>query len=139
MFRSTMIQLCAWLLVSAFAAASYAEDKKLEPVETWKGSVNDKELRGKPPVVIASPQAFEALWKAWKLGEVPKVDFEKNLVVLQTTDGSRLNLILNLTEAGDLKVLGLATRDFGPGFRYVIAAVAREGVKTVNGEALPEK
>ena len=59
--------------------------------------------------------------------------------MIQTTVGSRLNLILQLTEAGDLKVLGLATRDLRPGFRYAMATVPREGVKTVNGQALEEK
>jgi hypothetical protein len=32
-----------------------------------------------------------------------------------------------------------ATADFGPGFRYVIATVSREGVKKVNGKDLPKE
>ena len=41
-----------------------------------------------------------------------------------------------LDEKGDLKVLGAATMDLRPGFRYVIAVVRREGVRTVNGRKL---
>jgi hypothetical protein len=33
----------------------------------------------------------------------------------------------------------MATRDLRPGFRYVIATVSREGVKTVNGKQLPKE
>ena len=35
-------------------------------------------------------------------------------------------------------MLGAATSDLAPGFRYVIATVSREGVKTVNGKELKE-
>ena len=65
------------------------------------------------------------------------MDFGKQFVVVQTTVGSLLNLALRLDDHGDLKVSWMVTDDYGTGFRYVMAAVAREGVKTVNGEALP--
>jgi hypothetical protein len=44
-----------------------------------------------------------------------------------------------LEDNGNLMVLGLATRDFHPGFRYVLAVLSRTGVKTVNGKELPNK
>ena len=91
-------------------------------------------------MVITNTEAWQALWKGWKLeGESPKVDFEKELVVVQTTVGGLLNLIVKLDDGGDLKVLGLATRDLRPGFRYVLATVPRAGVKTVNGLELPKE
>ena len=34
---------------------------------------------------------------------------------------------------------GIATSDFGPGFRYVMGTVPREGVKTVNKKDLPKE
>jgi hypothetical protein len=67
---------------------------------------------------------------------VPEVDFAKDLVVTSTTVGSRLNVTPMLDDNGNLELLGMATMDFGPGFRYVIFVVGREGVKSVNGKKL---
>lgn len=129
--------LLALLLLGITWSSAVAEDKTLEPLMTFSGSVEDAELLGKFSTAISTPQEFEELWKAWKLaGETPKVDFEKALVVVQTTSGSRLRVTVRLTDEGDLKVLGLATRDLRPGFRYVIVSVARDGVKTVEGKPL---
>jgi len=64
------------------------------------------------------------------------VDFSKQLVVLISTRGSRLRFGATLDGNGNLQVWGMATRDLRPGFRYVIAVVSREGVKTVNGKEL---
>jgi hypothetical protein len=44
-----------------------------------------------------------------------------------------------LDDQGNLQVLGNATTDSAPGFRYVIATVPREGVKTVDGKELPKE
>jgi hypothetical protein len=82
---------------------------------------------------------LEKLWKKWGLeGKVPEVDFQKEIVIVGTTVGSRLSLSAQLDEKGNLQVLGVATRDFGPGFRYVLATVKREGVKSVNGKELKQ-
>ena len=67
------------------------------------------------------------------------MDFGKEILVVATTVGSRLNLDTKLDEKGDLKVLALATRDLRPGFRYAIKSVGKEGVKTVNGKELPKE
>ena len=47
-----------------------------------------------------------------------------------------MRLTATLDENGNLEVLGLATRDLQPGFRYVIAILSRKGVKTINGKEL---
>ena len=137
-----MLRAKSWLLALAgmgiVASFARAEIKEIKPVQAWKGSVKNRELLGQPPTVIGSAAVWKAQWKAWYLeGDVPEVDFGKKFVVIKTTVGSVLNLILRLDNKGDLKVLGMATRDLRPGFRYAMAAVAREGVKTVNGAALP--
>jgi hypothetical protein len=51
-------------------------------------------------------------------------------------NGSRLSLAASLEDKGNLQVLGRATLDFRPGFRYVIASVSRKGVKTMNGKTV---
>lgn len=63
----------------------------------------------------------------------------KEIVVIGTTVGSHLNLSAKLDEKGNLDVLGFGTADFGEGFRYLIATVSREGVKTVNKKAVPQE
>lgn len=136
-----MFSARAWLcvVVSLVIAAgfAYAESKKITADQTWTGSVANRELQGQPPTVITSAATWKAQWKTWQIGDAPEVDFGKHFVVVQTTVGSRLWLQLTLDDQGDLKVSAPATRDKRPGFRYVMATVAREGVKTVNGAALP--
>ena len=61
------------------------------------------------------------------------------MIVITTTSGSKLRLSASLDDKGNLEVLGMATRDLRPRFRYVIATVSRKGVKTVNGKELPKE
>ncbi len=68
------------------------------------------------PVAIRNPQSLENLWKVWKVPG-PGVDFSRELVVVQTTRGSRLRLTAARGDHGDPEVLGLASRDLRPGFR----------------------
>jgi hypothetical protein len=134
------------LFVGVFAlvlvgGAVSAADTELKFTQMWTGSVDDEALQKKQPAtgVITTAKAFEELWKAWKVGDkMPKIDFDKEIVVVATTNGSKLNLGVKLDDKGDLKVLAIATRDLRPGFRYQIGTVAKEGVKTVGGKELPK-
>lgn len=115
-------------------------EKELTPTKQWKGSMNEAETKKGFDPCVTDAETFAKLWKAWKVeGDLPKLDFTKNLVVTVTTVGSVLNLRLSLDDMGDLKVSGMATRDLRPGFRYVLAVVPKEGVKTVNGKVLEAK
>jgi len=117
-----------------------AERQPVTPVKEWSGSIDDPTIVSAAPEVIFSAKEFEALWLAWKLpSPVPEVEFSLNLVAVQTTEGSRLRLSAMLEGNGNLMVLGLATRDLHPGFRYVLAVLSRTGVKTVNGKELQNK
>ena len=117
-----------------------AEKEPVTPCREWSGSIDDPTIVSAAPEIIVSAKEFEALWLAWKLpGPVPEVDFSSNLVAVQTTQGSRLQLSAVLEDNGNLKVLGLATRDLHPGFRYVLAVLSRKGVKTVNGKELADR
>ena len=121
------------------APAALADKKPVKPTKEWSGSVEDENLAKDAPAVVTSAKALEKLWKDWKLTDkMPEVDFSKEIVVLTTTKGSKLTLGATLDDSkGDLQVVGLATKDLRPGFRYVIATVPREGIKTVNNKALP--
>ena len=132
--------LVALAIVALLASDARAEKKAVKLEKEWTGSVEDEALAKDAPAVIGDAKALERLWKAWKIeGKVPNVDFQKQLVILTTTSGSKLRLSATLDDKGNLAVLGLGTRDLRPGVRYVIATVSREGIKTVNGKKLPNE
>ena len=127
------------LAPQARAEEKAAEKKPVKLVKEWKGSVADADLAKDAPEYVADAMSLEKLWKKWGVeGKAPEVDFKKEIVIVSTTVGSRLSLSAKLDDKGNLEVLGLATRDLAPGFRYVIATVSREGVKTVNGKEWKE-
>jgi hypothetical protein len=137
--------LCKWVSLAAVmllaAGVAVAAPKPLKATNTWMGSIDDENLANAMPEngVITNAKDFEKLVKAWKVAEkVPEVNFDKEIVLVATTAGSKLTLNASLDEKGDLKALGLATSDFLPGFRYVIISVPKQGVKTVNGKELPK-
>jgi hypothetical protein len=117
--------------------AETSKGKPVKPVNQWSGSVDDLSLMKMSPEFILSTQEFEKLWQAWKVaGPVPQVDFAKHLVLVDTTRGSILRFGATLDKKGNLQIVSMATKDLRPGFRYVIAVVSREEVKTVNGKKL---
>ena len=145
MYRSGVMAILMGLAVvvllapQARAEKKAGEKKAVKLVKEWKGSVEDADLAKDAPEYIADAKSLEKLWKKWKIeGKVPEVDFKKEIVIVSTTVGSRLNLSARLDDKGNLQVLGVATRDLVPGFRYVLATVSREDVKTVNGKELKE-
>jgi hypothetical protein len=139
MFRLFIGALLASFAFAVMAPAAPDQKTKVEITEKWSGSVEDENV--KKPEVIVSTKGLEAVWKDWKIkGDVPKVDFTKNIVVAVYSSGSKLNLSgANLDDKGNLEVLGLGTRDFRPGFRYVLGVVSKKGIKTVNKKELPKE
>ena len=135
MFRSLLV-------ITMFAAVTAADDKKDTPKLTvdLSGSIDDAELMKKAPPqnVVVSEKGWEALAKAWNLKDPPKVDFTKEVLVVETTQGGKLTMN-PVTQAGDLKVVAISTRDLRPGFRYAIKSFSKDGVKTVNGKELPKE
>ena len=139
MFRWLVGAVLAGCAVSALAPQAAAQKKKVAITKKWSGSVeNEKAIK---PECITSAKGLEAVWKDWKIeGDLPKVDFTKDIVVAVYSAGSKLNLAgANLDDSGDLTVLGFGTSDIRPGFRYVLGVVGREGVKTVNKKDLPKE
>ncbi|PWT87712.1 MAG: hypothetical protein C5B56_09960 [Proteobacteria bacterium] len=139
MFRLFVMVFVSCLVLAAGPSMVLAQKKKIEVTKTWSGSVDDE--KAKKPDAITSAKGLEAVWKEWKIaGDVPKVDFTKDMVVAVYSVGSKLNLGgANLDDKGNLDVLGFGTRDIRPGFRYVLGVVSREGIKTVNKKALPDQ
>src|SRR5947207_1423073 len=101
--------VCAVLAGFVFAAAApqaEAQKKKVDITKKWCGAVEDE--KAIKPECITTAKGLEAVWKAWNVkGDVPKVDFTKNLVVAVYSVGSSLNIAgANLDEKGNLNVLG---------------------------------
>jgi hypothetical protein len=140
-----MLRLFVCVLLAGFVFAvitpsrAEAQKKKVAITKTWSGSVDDE--KAKKPDAITSAKGLEAVWKEWKAqGDVPKVDFTKDIVVAVYSVGSKLNMAgANPNDQGNLDVIGIGTRDVRPGFRYVLGVVSKEGIKTVNKKALPDQ
>jgi hypothetical protein len=131
--------VAAVVLFGMLSPTAQAADKPVKASKEWTGSVADAKHKDDAPTCITSAKELEKLWKSWKVTDkVPEVDFTKEIVVIATTSGSRINLSYKLSDKGNLQVLGVASSDFGEGFRYVIASVSNEGVKTVDGKELPK-
>lgn len=136
--KTALLSLLVFLLAAVSTASARAEKTPVKPTSEIEGSADNVELLKEAPKFIASTADLEKLWKAWGWADKPpKVDFTKELVVLTTTRGSRLKLLVTLDETGNLEVGGIATRDLRPGFRYILGIVSREGVKTIGGKELP--
>lgn len=139
MFRALLL-LTTLFTVSLLATAQEKKDEKKATVDLF-ASLEDRELQKQAPEngVVVSQKGWEKLAKAWNIADPPKVDFDKEILVVATTVGSRLNLSTRLDDKGDLQILALATRDIRPGFRYAIKSVSKEGIKTVGGKPLPKE
>ncbi|MEY4612809.1 MAG: hypothetical protein RL179_782 [Planctomycetota bacterium] len=126
------------IIVLALATNAIAEERKpLETLKEWRGDNPNEALSKEAPKYIVNSKDLEKLWKTWDIKEkLPEIDFSKELLLIETTRGSRLNLKATLDEKGNLQALGLATRDLRPGFRYVMITVSKTGVKSINGKAI---
>jgi uncharacterized lipoprotein YbaY len=116
---------------------AYADQKPITPTKVWRGSIMDEALMVDAPTLITDAETLAKLWSNWKIkGKKPKVNFAKEIVIVATSRGSGLNVFARLDENGNLESGGFGTMDLRPGFRYVIATIPREGIKTVNGKEL---
>jgi hypothetical protein len=89
---------------------------------------------------IVSEKELTRVWKAWKVkDEMPKVDFDKQLVLVVTSRSSGLGLTPRLEENGDLKVIAFATADLRPDYAFQFGLIPREGIKTIEGKAIEKE
>lgn len=140
MTRWTILMLAVGLALNlTMPASAQGKGKQLTAEKTWKGSVADENLLKEKPASIHNTIELQKLFKAWKLPEQPpEIDFDKKLVVVFTTRGSLLQPIITLDDQRNLTMGGLASRDFGQGFRYVLAQIPRDGIKSIHGKPLPK-
>ena len=133
----TFLCVIGFVMIALVSTANAQDRKPLETLKEWRGDNPNEGLAKDSPKFITNAKDLEKLWKAWDIKEkLPEIDFAKEILLVETTRGSRLNLKATLDEKGDLQPLGLATRDLRPGFRYVMTTVNKAGVKTIAGKAI---
>lgn len=108
------------------------------PVRELRGETEEENATVVPQSVIGAAQAYEDAWKVLGLKESPgMVDFEKEVVFLATTRGSRIQLRCRDEGEGKLQVMAIATRDIRPGLRYAVGVFLRKDWKEINGSPIP--
>ena len=133
----TFLCVIGFVMIALVSTANAQDRKPLETLKEWRGDNPNEGLAKDSPKFITNAKDLEKLWKAWDIKEiVAEIDFSKEILLVETTRGSRLNLKATLDEKGDLQPLGLATRDLRPGFRYVMITVNKAGIKTIEGKAI---
>jgi hypothetical protein len=133
----TFLCVIGFVMIALVSTANAQDRKPLETLKEWRGDNPNEGLTKDSPKFITNAKDLEKLWKAWDIKEkLPEIDFAKEILLVETTRGSRLNLKATLDEKGDLQSLGLATRDLRDGFRYVMITVNKAGVKTIAGKAI---
>lgn len=137
--RRSFLFLVGFGLIATAAVGEEPKPKDSDP-DVVMGTVADATLAKKAPDlgVIVKKTDFEALVKTWMVEKPFKVDWDKHLVVVGTSQGSGVELKTE-RKGGDLKVQVLGTADLRPGFRYAFKRVEREGVETINGKPLAKK
>jgi hypothetical protein len=126
------------------------------PVQEWNGKLpGDKiALRKLAPKAgyILEQESWSALWKAWRGGKAPVVNFQTQFVVVGTARGAtdeagKPNRVWfgqggpsMVAYEGNLQLqTGFAAFDMDtPGFAYTLAVVQRGGITAIDGKALPQ-
>lgn len=116
--------------------------EKIPFKQTWSGSelLNDLQSAAPPNLYIADVGSWKKLWQAWRGGEpLPKVDFDKELIVFCTTSSpNSCGINLSLDKQGDLNIMPVTTliASDSKKFNYQIALIDRTGIKSIGGKTI---
>jgi hypothetical protein len=135
MLQNTVIT--ALTLGLGLLASNVTASQPIESMRRWSGTHSRESLRKLAPRkgFVTDARQFRKIWNAWRRDEdVPKVNFERDFVLIGTVSGPN-SVIMRpmLHEGGDLRFTVGGTKIGGPGFGYRILKVNRDRVKSVNG------
>jgi hypothetical protein len=139
----SLVLSAGFALALALPLAAQKSDNPKDPIKKptveLSGSLDNFGLATQAPPggVIVTAREWQRLSEAWVIKNPPKVDFDKEFLVVATTQAGKLVLNTKLNENGDLLAKALDNGDIQSGFRYAVLSVKRDGVKTVNGKPLP--
>jgi hypothetical protein len=129
-----MVRVLAAALIPILACAARA-DTPVEASTQYSGRITNEQARSAPKTpYVKGPKEWAKLWKDWKLGKPPAVDWKKQIVLVETSSGSGVTLNATLDDKGDLKTRNLFTADLRTDTGYWFFVVPKKGVKTINGK-----
>jgi hypothetical protein len=127
--------LAVGLLVLAHAAFG-ADGTEVKVVRSWSGRIDKALVKHVPPEgIVLTHKQLQTLWKAWGVKDkLPRIDFEKHLVLVAAAPSSRLAIKPRLDEKGNLTFTVEATADLTRDAGYQVVLIPRAGVKTFKGK-----
>jgi hypothetical protein len=143
--RFSILAVTFGLTLAAMMTSATEAQEALKPVQHWGGLIKESGKRALAPKskvsgvgYLTNQDAFEKLFDAWGLKEKPpKIDFKKQIVFVQTSDGPNLpKAFYTLDAAGKLTAAFKQTEKGGPGFGYSIDVLDRTGIKSYQGKPL---
>ena len=142
--RFSILALTFGLTLAAMMSRADDARKALKPVQHWGGLIKESSKKSAAPNskfgvgYLSNQDAFEKLFDAWGLKEKPpKIDFKKQIVFVQMSDGPNLpKAFYTLDAAGKLTAGFKQTEKGGPGFGYSIDVLDRTGIKSYQGKPL---
>lgn len=97
------------------------------------GKLNSFEGTG----LILGTKEWERLAFAWGIKNPPKVDFNKEMLLVGTWRGTDFKF-LSEVKNGDLQVELVGNTEVKPGFRFRIISLKRDGITKFQGKELPK-
>ena len=142
--RFSILAVTIGLTLAAMMTSAADAQEALKPVQHWGGLIKESGKKSAAPKskfgvgYLTNQDAFEKLFDAWGLKEKPpKIDFKKQIVFVQTSDGPNLpKAFYTLDAAGKLTAEFKQTEKGGPGFGYSIDVLDRTGIKSYQGKPL---
>ena len=121
-------------------------EDRLEPAWTVNGVHADTELRSLAPQSksVTDEQALQVLLDSWQPehnGEFANIDFATHFLIVETVASQNRARLRNIVvdSQGDVNYGINSSRRAGPGFGYVFVLLERGDIKSIKGEALPER
>ncbi len=137
-----MKKLLAVSMLLTLISVSIADDE-IKSDQKITGRIATDTLRAFCPNdgIVTETATWRKLWGAWRPTQpIPDVDFQKQMVLVETVDGPR-NVFVNplkLKSNGELRYEIASTGSEGPGFAYLIMIVPKSGIRNVNGKPVPQ-
>jgi hypothetical protein len=113
--------------------------KSVEKTKAWMGVLDDKKLTELAPAkgYVTSQEKWKVLWESWRPGRaLPKVNFEKQLVLVSAVGPYPVEYDLRLSQEGDLRIVISPRHPGKRGYGYGIVLIERSDVKTIDGKAI---
>jgi hypothetical protein len=135
--------VCTALAAALFTAAVLhparaAEPKATGTVDIYSSLPDLEKLQAfEGTGVILGQKEWERLAAAWGIKTVPKVDFNKELLLVGSWRGTGFKFLSDVKD-GNLTVELVGDKNIEPGFRYRIIALKRDGITKFQGKELPK-